>query len=252
MEPGQPTGRLLALLLLTGAGRAGCEDACTPNPLACGGSRGTCHRMRDVDICECSGTSRERHFGPRCERTIAIDAPCPMDCSGRGACVHGWCECDAGWSGERCDKPSWGEDDASPFLTRRALLEAVREDGTCIVAESAATDAKGGQLRACCEPGPLYRRAVYGREDPGEMAQLLDSLPPALQPAEGWPLRPRHRTCAVVASAASLLESEHGAEIDKHGVSHSSPSCVLPAAAIPCTRSDSRGLPHACIQSALE
>eukprot|EP00302_Diacronema_sp_CCMP2436_P009334 CAMPEP_0179899954 /NCGR_PEP_ID=MMETSP0982-20121206/38752_1 /TAXON_ID=483367 /ORGANISM="non described non described, Strain CCMP 2436" /LENGTH=277 /DNA_ID=CAMNT_0021797961 /DNA_START=9 /DNA_END=838 /DNA_ORIENTATION=+ len=201
-----------------GPGLAAVEEpsVCAPSPLACGGSRGRCLPTPGVDICECGGTREERFTGLRCERVFAVDASCAAGCSGHGECFHGFCECVAGWSGPLCDAAAWGESHHSPFLTQRALLEAVAEDGTCLAAEPTSGATEREARRPCCEPPPLYRRAVYRRESPEEMQSLLSSLPVALEPAPGWPARPRHRTCAVVSSASSLLEAEHGAEIDAH------------------------------------
>lgn len=139
-------------------------------------------------------------MGLECEHELREGMACSRRCAEHGTCVHGFCECDAGWHGVDCEVA--GRPDV--FLTRAALRTAGLLPGGMDVA---ARGAQGAQ--AACH-SPSWAQAYAGKfGEPAQMAKLVASVP------EGHP-ELRCSTCAVVSNAGSLLDSQHGGAIDAH------------------------------------
>ena len=170
-------------------------DAAAPAGSAgrCSG-RGSCAQWRGYDFCVCAHTRETKHLGPRCEQAVRADAPCSEACAAHGRCVHGFCECDFGWSGPDCTMAGA----MPPFLTRAALHAS----------GLTAADAASPQGGSC--PATPSLHLAYARE-PDRLRRLLASVPETAETR-----RLRCATCAVVSNAGILARREYGAEIDAH------------------------------------
>ena len=122
--------------------------------------------------------------------------PCGARCAEHGACVHGYCECDAGWYGTECERRGY----APTFLHAAALAQA----GLPLPSRAREADAA-----AACADSPSWHHAFA--RPAREMAALLASVPDAHPPTLD-----ACGTCAVVSNAGSLLDARHGAAIDGH------------------------------------
>merc|ERR1740139_1429221 len=158
--------------------------------LRCSG-RGSCAQWQGFDFCMCTHTRDTKHLGLRCEQAVRADAPCSEACASHGRCVHGFCDCDLGWSGPDCATAGA----MPPFLTRAALHA------------SGLTADADERILGTCPDAPSFHLA-YARE-PAMLSRLLASVP---ESAGTRPLR--CETCAVVSNAGILSRREYGAEID--------------------------------------
>jgi hypothetical protein len=130
-------------------------DAAAPagSGARCSG-RGSCAQWRGYDFCSCTHTVDTKHLGLRCEQAVRANAPCSEACAAHGRCVHGFCDCDLGWSGADCTTAGA----MPPFLTKAALHA------------SGLTAGDDGPLLGSCPAAPSLHLA-YARE-PARLRRL--------------------------------------------------------------------------------
>ena len=97
-----------------------CESVCAPGAggKPCSG-KGICAPWNGYDWCACRHSADTRNVGLRCEVPLRDSAECSPACV-HGQCIHGFCDCELGWSGLDCAT----EGAAPPFLSKRKLREA--------------------------------------------------------------------------------------------------------------------------------
>ena len=170
-----------------------CKHACEPSASGgapCGG-RGRCADWQGRAWCVCDHTQTMRRAGLTCNLEYGEGVACAAKCEEHGRCVHGYCECDAGWHGADCATEGPADAFVSVGRLHRAGLVRGRK-GSKRFAEA-----------ACQQPSWMHAFA----RNASQMNKLLASLPdehPQLRCA----------TCAVVSNAGSLLSSKHGDAID--------------------------------------
>jgi hypothetical protein len=157
---------------------------------ACSG-RGKCLPWKDRQWCICEHKHGVRHVGLECEKALGEGITCGPRCAEHGVCVHGFCECDAGWHGPDCS----ANGAPGTFLTIKSLHEAGLLRGR--------KGSRAASAKAC--DSPSWNQA-YERNST-LMHKLVASLPDEHPPLQC-------DTCALVSNAGSLLDAEHGAAID--------------------------------------
>lgn len=168
-----------------------CDPANDGTGVASCTGRGRCAPWNGQNWCACKNTWAARRVGLQCEREIGEGLTCPAGCEEHGWCVHGYCECQAGWHGRACTEPGA----AATFLTVSALMEAGLVRGR--------KGSKNAAAAACDVPS--YHKA-YAR-NASKLTTLLNSLH-EVSPSLGC------GSCALVSNAGSLLGQGRGEEID--------------------------------------